>query len=48
MSEQGNAEKDANRTRPQQPAEGSGENDDTNNHAQEHSQEPAEGGEDQT
>ncbi len=46
MSEQGNEEKDANRTRPQQPAEGNG--DDEKNQVQEHPQEPAEGGEDQT
>ena len=46
MSEQGNEEKDANRTRPQQPAEGNG--DDEKNQVQAHPQEPAEGGEDQT
>lgn len=46
MSEQGNEEKDANRTRPQQPAEGNGGEE--KNQVQEHPQEPAEGGEDQT
>ncbi|WP_153297127.1 hypothetical protein [Arthrobacter yangruifuii] len=48
MSEQGNAENDADRTRSQQPAEGDGENDGEKSQPQEHSQEPAEGGEDQS